>query len=173
MAVERECVNLEAGQFAHDGGCGGAFDGERAGRGGFVGEDGVVHDDVLVERGEGLLAQEGVSKDQHTVFERQGFEFCENVSLGVEQQADGALAGGEIANVAGEHGVQIADAIRSGERKYGAKIGVDQGGVVARLAVFGGEIGKLVREADAEIGSEGCARGDVDIGKRSFEFHRF
>ncbi len=117
MGVRRESFDVDAGKLLHDGRRGGAFDGQRAGGGGFVGQRGVVHDDEFVERGEGLLAQKRVAEDQDAVFERECFEFGLDVSLGVEQQADGALAGGEIAHVAGEHGVQVAGAIGSGEGK--------------------------------------------------------
>ena len=73
---------------------------------------------------------------EQAILERQRFEFGEDVALRVEQQADGALAGREVAHVAGDHGIQVTDAIRSAEREYGAKIRVDQRGALSREALF-------------------------------------
>ena len=92
-----------------------------------------------------------VAENQYAIFQCERFEFREDVSLRVEQQADGALAGCEVAHVAGEHGVQVADAIRSRKRKDGTEDSCPQRCVLARQAILAGEIAELRGQGHAEI----------------------
>ena len=88
---------------------------------------------------------------EQAILERQRFEFGQDVSLRVEQQADRALAWREIAHVAGQHGIQVAHAIRPGQREDGAEVGVHKRCGCARDAMFGDGIAELRGQRYAEV----------------------
>jgi len=66
-----------------------------------------------------------------------------------EQQGNGAVADGEVFDVVGQGGVQVADAVGPGECEVGAVILVDQRDSVSRIAVLGGLVAKLSGMAQA------------------------
>jgi hypothetical protein len=85
----------------------------------------VVHDDVLVEGGEGAFAYGSVRAHQQFLFERIHFEFCEDVALRIQQQGARAIGFAHGFNVVAHDCVQIADAVGTGKRKDGVAVGVE------------------------------------------------
>ena len=146
-----------------------AFDRERACPRGFVGECGIVHDDEFVQNLERSLPQKRMTQHKQAILECQRDEFGQHVTLRIEQQPQRALAGREIADIPGGYGVEIAHAVRAGERENGAKIAIDQRDALARRRVFGERIAKLCRQAHAEIFSEFGTGRALRFEQRSFE----
>jgi hypothetical protein len=108
-----------------------------------------------------------VAENQEAVFEGQRFQFRQNVPLGSEQEADGTLAGREVADIAGEHGVQVAKAIGTRQGKDGTEIGVHEADVLAGQAMPDERIAELRRQRDAEKRLKFSAGGEVFLGERS------
>lgn len=90
------------------------------------------------------------------------------VALRIEEQGEGAGAFGEGFDVVGDDGIQVADAVRSGEDDGGVPVGVKESDGFAGSAVFGVEVGKDFRQDAAVEFSELGAFGDFEFGERSF-----
>ena len=161
--------DVAGGEFADDFGGAGAGDFESGVGGGFVGEGDVVHDDEFFECGEELFADEGEREDEDAVGEDEGFDFGEDVALGVEEERGDALAGLEVADVVGEQGIEVAGAVGAGEGEDGAVVFVEEGGGVAQERVLGEPVGEVVGEGGGEPCARGGASGAMQSSERGFD----
>src|SRR5713226_8628370 len=142
---------------------------QRAVAGCLIGEGHVIHDDVFVEPFDQTLANHGEGDAEEPVGERVGFDLRENVPLRIQEQRNDAVPDGEVFDVVRQDGVQVADAVGSGEGKIGAVILVDQRDSLARIAKLGGGVSKVIRQGAAEPNAHLRARGKVHGRKRSVQ----
>ena len=100
----------------------------------------------------------------------RGLQLRKDVPLRIEQQADGALPRREIAHVAGQHGVQVTDAVRSAQRKYGAEVAVHQCRRLPRQAMFAPGIAKPGGLQHSKIRSKRGPGGAMHLAQRRFDW---
>src|SRR5215472_13358460 len=110
-------IQIQSAKVAKNFGGARAFERERTKLFGPVFENDVIHDDELIESLDEALANHGVRNDEQAVFERERFDFGENAALRTQKQRNIPVAGTQVADVAGEHGVEIANAVSAGEGK--------------------------------------------------------
>ena len=110
-----------------------------------------------------------MSEYEDPVFEREAFEFREDVALRIEQQAKRALSGCQIADVTwwSMHS-GAACVVRAGERKYGAEAGVNEDSGGCREFLLGSRAAELRWQYDAKERREFGARSTMDLAIDSF-----
>src|SRR5271157_3221294 len=101
-----------------------------------VGNLDVIHDDVAIEDGDDGGRLRAVGRDQQIVAAIIGNEVSLNLPLCIEQKAVHAVPMSKIANVVGDHSVQPADAVFTGQHQLGLPIHVNRRATFEQRAEF-------------------------------------
>src|SRR5258708_4691188 len=132
-----------------------------------VGQRYVIHDDVFVEPLDQALANHGVGDAEEPVRKRIRFDLGDDMPLRIQQQGDDAVVCREILDVVRQDGVEVADPVRPGEGEIRAVVLVDQRHRLARIAILGGRIAKVIRQSAPQPNAHFRARANVHARKRS------
>src|SRR6266404_495727 len=139
----------------------------------------IIHDDEFFQHFHQPFANHRVGHAKQFLRERIRFNLRENVSLRIQKQRNVSLSGGQALDVVRQHGVQVAHAVRSRERKVCAIILVDQRHALARLPEFRSRVPENIRQGTAEPHAHLRARTRVRRRQRRIQsrscrsrFHR-
>src|SRR5262252_544298 len=100
-------------------------------------------------------------KSQNAVFPGQGLDLRENVSLRREKQSHSSPARLEVADIRGQHCIQVALAVGALERERRAEICVDDGYRSTQSRVFGREYTEARGQRHSKVLAEPRAGGLV------------